>query len=134
MQTALGQRTHLDVFGTDYPTRDGSCIRDYIHVTDLASAHVDALAYLRKGGESAIFNAGYGLGFSVLEVVDVVKRVTGVDFTTRLVPRRPGDPATIVAKSDRIRQVLGWKPRHDDLGGIVESAFHWERKLSGRNA
>lgn len=134
VQTALGQRTHLDVFGTDYPTRDGSCIRDYIHVTDLASAHVDALAYLRKGGESAIFNAGYGLGFSVLEVVDVVKRVTGVDFTTRLVPRRPGDPATIVAKSDRIRQILGWTPRHDDLGGIVESAFRWERQLAGRNA
>ena len=133
VQAALGQRTHLDVFGTDYPTRDGSCIRDYIHVTDLASAHVDALNHLRKGGESLILNCGYGQGFSVLEVVDVVKKVTGVDFTTRLVPRRAGDPATIVAKADRIRQELGWVPQHDDLEGIVRAAFRWEKSLAGRN-
>ena len=134
VQTALGQRRHLDVFGTDYATRDGSCIRDYIHVTDLATAHVDALSHLRRGGDSMILNCGYGLGFSVLEVVDVVKRVTGVDFETRLVPRRPGDPAIIVAKSDRIREALGWTPQHDDLEGIVASAFRWEQKLAGRNA
>ncbi|CAN1536110.1 GalE UDP-glucose 4-epimerase [Rhabdaerophilaceae bacterium] len=133
VQAALGQRSHLDIFGTDYPTRDGSCIRDYIHVTDLASAHVDALNYLRKGGENLTLNCGYGKGFSVLEVVDVVKSVTGVDFATRLVPRRPGDPATIVAKADRIRQELGWIPQHDDLKGIVNAAFRWEKLLASRN-
>lgn len=134
VQTALGQRTHMDIYGTDYPTRDGSCVRDYIHVTDLANAHVDALAYLRKGGESAVFNCGYGLGFSVLEVVEVVRKVTGVNFRADIGPRRAGDPATIVAKSDKIRQVLGWKPKHDDLEEIVGAAFSWERKLKARNA
>jgi UDP-glucose 4-epimerase len=134
VQAALGQRPHLDIFGTDYPTRDGSCIRDYIHVTDLASAHVDALAYLRRGGESMILNCGYGRGFSVLEVVEVVRKVTGVNFKTHIVPRRPGDPATIIAKSDRIRAELGWKPQYDDLEEIVARAFAWERKLAQRNA
>jgi UDP-glucose 4-epimerase len=134
VQTALGQRSQLDIFGTDYPTRDGSCIRDYIHVTDLASAHVDALNHLRQGGESLILNCGYGQGFSVLEVVDVVKKVTGIDFKTHLVPRRAGDPATIVAKADRIRAELGWEPKHHDLEGIVRAAFEWEKKLRSRNA
>ncbi|OYU49721.1 MAG: UDP-glucose 4-epimerase GalE [Rhizobiales bacterium PAR1] len=134
VQTALGQRPHLDIFGTDYPTRDGSCIRDYIHVTDLASAHVDALAYLRRGGDSMIMNCGYGRGFSVLEVVDVVRKVTGVNFKANLVPRRPGDPATIVAKSDKIRAVLGWQPKHDDLEEIVKQAHAWERHLATRNS
>ena len=134
VQTALGQRSHLDIFGTDYATRDGSCIRDYIHVTDLASAHVDALAYLRRGGDSMILNCGYGLGFSVLEVVDVVRKVTGVNFKANLVPRRPGDPATIVAKSDKIRAVLGWKPEHDNLEEIVRAAHGWERHLAARNS
>lgn len=133
VQTALGQRPHLDIFGTDYATRDGSCIRDYIHVTDLATAHVDALNHLRRGGDSMILNCGYGQGFSVLEVVDVVRKVTGVNFEARLVPRRPGDPAVIVAKSDKIRSTLGWSPMHDDLEEIVSSAFRWERKLVGRN-
>lgn len=133
VQTAIGQRPHLDIFGTDYPTRDGSCIRDYIHVTDLASAHVDALSYLRKGGDSVILNCGYGQGFSVLEVVEVVRKVTGVNFKANLMPRRPGDPAIIVAKSDRIREVLGWKPEHADLEEIVHLAHAWERKLAGRN-
>ncbi|MCZ8260352.1 MAG: UDP-glucose 4-epimerase GalE [Beijerinckiaceae bacterium] len=133
VQTALGQRPHLDVFGTDYPTRDGSCIRDYIHVTDLASAHVDALNHLRRGGDSMILNCGYGQGFSVLEVVEMVRKVTGVDFEARLVPRRAGDPAIIVAKSEKIRGTLGWAPKHDDLEEIVSSAFRWERKLAGRN-
>lgn len=133
VQTALGQRPSLDIFGTDYPTRDGSCIRDYIHVTDLASAHVDALAYLRGGGESMILNCGYGQGFSVLEVVDVVKRVTGVDFRANLVARRPGDPASIIAKADKIRDVLGWQPKHGTLEGIVQAAHAWERQLAARN-
>jgi UDP-glucose 4-epimerase len=133
VQTALGQRAKMDIFGTDYPTPDGTCIRDYIHVTDLAQAHVDALGYLRKGGDNAILNCGYGKGFSVKEVVDVVKNVTGVDFRADLVPRRPGDPATIVAKSDRIRASLGWKPRHDDLNEIVQAAYAWEKKLAARN-
>jgi UDP-glucose 4-epimerase len=134
VQTALGQRPHIDIFGTDYPTRDGSCIRDYIHVTDLASAHVDALSYLRKGGESMILNCGYGQGFSVLEVVDVVRKVTGVHFKANIVPRRPGDPATIIAKSDKIRAVLGWKPEHDTLDEIVRQAHAWERHLATRNS
>jgi len=133
VQTALGQRKALDIFGTDYPTRDGSCIRDYIHVTDLAAAHVDALEHLRRGGESLILNCGYGRGFSVLEVVDVVKKVSGVDFPVNLVARRPGDPASIVAKADKIRTVLGWQPQHDDLEGIVKAAFEWEKRLATRN-
>lgn len=134
VQTALGQRPAMDIFGTDYPTRDGSCIRDYIHVTDLASAHVDALGYLRRGGESMIMNCGYGKGFSVLEVVDVVRKVTGVNFRANLMPRRPGDPATIVAKSEKIRAVLGWKPEHDNLEEIVGQAHAWERHLAARNS
>lgn len=133
VQAALGQRDRLDIFGTDYPTRDGSCIRDYIHVTDLASAHVDALNHLRKGGESLILNCGYGQGFSVLEVVDVVKKVTGVNFPTVISPRRAGDPATIIAKADRIRAELGWKPQHDNLEEIVRAAFSWEKSLKARN-
>lgn len=134
VQTALGQRPAMDIFGTDYPTPDGTCLRDYIHVTDLASAHVDALAYLRRGGESMILNCGYGRGFSVLEVVEVVRKVTGINFRANLVPRRPGDPAAVIAKSDKIRSILGWKPRHDNLEEIVTQAHGWERKLAARNS
>jgi UDP-glucose 4-epimerase len=134
VQTALGKRAHMDIFGTDYATPDGTCVRDYIHVTDLASAHVDALAYLRRGGDSMIMNCGYGRGFSVLEVVEVVRKVTGVDFKANIGPRRAGDPATIVAKSDLIREALGWTPKHDDLEEIVGRAFAWERQLMARNA
>jgi UDP-glucose 4-epimerase len=133
VQTALGQRPEMNIFGTDYETPDGSCIRDYIHVTDLASAHVDALRHLREGGESMILNCGYGRGFSVIEVVDVVRKVTGIAFKANHVARRPGDPASIIANSDRIRAVLGWKPRHDDLDEIVRQAYLWENKLAGRN-
>jgi UDP-glucose 4-epimerase len=129
-ETALGQRAHMDVFGTDYPTHDGTCIRDYIHVTDLISAHVAALDYLRTGGKSEIFNCGYSKGFSVLEVIEAVKRVSGVDFDVRLVPRRPGDPAAIVAGSQKIRDQLGWQPRHDDLDEIVRHALSWEDHLA----
>ena len=132
-QAALGHRSHLDVFGTDYPTPDGTCVRDYIQVNDLARAHLAALSHLRAGGENAVMNCGYGHGASVLEVIDVVKRVSGVDFEVRTCPRRPGDPANLVAKVDRIR-ALGWVPQHDNLEAIVDQALRWERKLAERRA
>lgn len=133
-QAALGQRPRLDVFGTDYPTPDGSCLRDYIHVSDLADAHLVALDHLRGGGGSLTLNCGYGRGYSVLDVVAVMKRVSEVDFPVVISPRRPGDPAAIVAKADRIREVLGWTPKHDDLEGIVRAALAWERKLADKTA
>jgi UDP-glucose 4-epimerase len=134
VQTALGLRKKMDVFGTDYPTPDGTCIRDYIHVSDLVAAHSDALAYLRAGGQSATLNCGYGRGFSVLEVIETVKRVSGVDFRVDLSPPRPGDPARIVAASDRARALLNWRPRYDDLPTIVSHALAWEKKLKKNNA
>ncbi len=132
-QTALGDRPHIEVFGTDYPTPDGSCLRDYIQVTDLAQAHMDALTHLWQGGESLTLNCGYGQGYSVLDVIDVVKKVSGVDFPVVYSPRRPGDPAAIVARADRIRAELGWRPKHDDLQEIVSQALTWERSLKTRN-
>jgi UDP-glucose 4-epimerase len=129
VEAALGMRPKLDVYGTDYDTPDGTCVRDYIHVTDLASAHMAALTHLRRGGDSATFNCGYGHGYSVLEVVDAVKRVSKCDFKVEFAPRRPGDPAMIVADSARIRAQLGWTPRFDDLDLIVEHALAWERRL-----
>jgi len=132
-QTALGERPFIEVFGADYPTPDGSCLRDYIQVSDLAAAHLDALTHLRGGGESLILNCGYGRGYSVLEVIDVVKRVSGRDFPVRLSPRRPGDPAAIVAQAERIRERLDWRPRHDDLTQIVAQALAWEQALKTRN-
>jgi UDP-glucose 4-epimerase len=134
VQTALGLRKKMDVFGSDYPTPDGTCIRDYIHVSDLVRAHSDALRYLRAGGESATFNCGYGRGFSVLEVIDTVKRVSGVDFRVELADRRPGDPAQIVAACDRARGILHWVPRYDDLDKIVTNALQWEEILRKRNS
>jgi UDP-glucose 4-epimerase len=134
VQTALGKRPFLQVFGTDYPTPDGSCVRDYIQVTDLARAHMAALDHLRRGGESLTLNCGYGRGFSVLEVIDVVKRVSGVDFEVRNVARRAGDPAALVAKVDRIRERLGWVPQHDSLEQIIAQALRWERSLADREA
>jgi UDP-glucose 4-epimerase len=134
VQTALGMRPHMDVFGTDYPTPDGTCIRDYIHVSDLVAAHADALRYLRAGGQSATMNCGYGQGFSVLEVIEAVKRASAVDFTVRYVPRRAGDPVQIVASSERARSLLGWQPRFDDLATIVEHALAWEHRLRTRNS
>jgi UDP-glucose 4-epimerase len=128
-ETALGQRPCLEVYGTDYPTPDGTCIRDYIHVSDLVRAHLDALRYLRDGGESVVLNCGYGRGFSVLEVVDAVKRVAQTDFAVRHAPRRPGDPAALVAGADRIREVLGWEPHLNDLDTIVGHALSWEKHL-----
>jgi UDP-glucose 4-epimerase len=130
VETALGLRPKMDVFGTDYPTPDGTCIRDYIHVSDLVAAHSDALAYLRGGGSSATFNCGYGRGFSVLDVIETVKRVSSVDFKVELAGRRAGDPTHIVAASDRARAALKWQPRFDDLQTIVTHALAWERKLA----
>ncbi len=129
VETALGKRSSMQVFGTDYPTPDGTCIRDYIHVTDLVRAHSGALAYLRGGGHPVTLNCGYGHGFSVLEVIDTVKRTSGVDFRVDYAERRPGDPSQIVAKSDRVRATLGWQPQFDDLATIVAHALAWERKL-----
>ena len=132
-QTALGERPYMEVFGTDYPTPDGSCLRDYIQVSDLVDAHVVALNHLDRGGDSLTLNCGYGRGYSVLEVIEVVKKVSGVDFEVRVSPRRPGDPAQIVARADRIRDELGWRPRYDDLERIVDQALSWERALKTRN-
>jgi UDP-glucose 4-epimerase len=134
VEAALGLRAKLDIFGDDYPTPDGSCIRDYIHVSDLARAHSDALRYLRGGGASLTANCGYGQGFSVLEVIDAVKRTAGVDFPVVIAPRREGDPAQIVADSRRAREALGWQPRFDDLSVIVAHALAWEQALSKRKA
>jgi UDP-glucose 4-epimerase len=131
-ETALGKRSHMEVFGTDYPTRDGTCIRDFIHVKDLARAHVAALSHLRAGGGADVFNCGYSKGYSVLEVIDAVKRVSGKAMDVRLSPRRPGDPAAIVAASAKIRTELGWVPHHDDLDRIVAQALAWEAELARR--
>lgn len=132
-QAALGQRPYLEVFGTDYTTRDGTCVRDYVQVNDLARAHLAVLDYLRDGGDCTIMNCGYGHGASVLDVVETVKRVSGVDFEVRYSPRRLGDPDRLVAKVDRIRG-LGWQPQFDDLEAIVDQALRWERTLEERRA
>jgi UDP-glucose 4-epimerase len=126
VETALGRRPHVEVFGRDFPTPDGTGIRDYIHVSDLADAHRLALDHLRKGGPSVVCNCGYGVGRSVLEVLEAVRRVSGTRFPVRFAPRRPGDPAAVVARADRIR-ALGWRPRWCDLDAIVTHALAWER-------
>jgi UDP-glucose 4-epimerase len=131
-EAAVGLRPGLDVYGTDYPTPDGTCVRDYIHVTDLVRAHLDALRCLRAGGEGTVLNCGYGKGFSVLEVVDAVKRVSGADFPVQTVDRRAGDPPALVAGVDRIHQVLGWEPQLNDLDTIVGHALAWERHLKSK--
>jgi UDP-glucose 4-epimerase len=127
-ECAVGKRPGMQIFGTDYPTPDGTCIRDYIHVTDLAAAHLDALSHMRRGGESLVLNCGYGRGYSVRQVIDAVQRVSGTKFQVSLAPRRPGDPAEIVARADRIRSALGWQPKYDNLELIVRHALAWERK------
>ena len=129
-QAALGQRPRMSIFGTDFSTPDGTGVRDYIHVTDLVNAHALMLAYLRDGGGPIVANCGYGRGFSVRDVVQAVKTVSGVDFPVVEEVRRPGDPASVVANSDKIRRLLGWKPAHDDLGEIVRTALDWERYLA----
>ena len=133
-QAALGQREGLTIFGSDYATPDGTCVRDYIHVTDLARAHLAALDHLRGGGGSLTLNCGYGRGYSVRQVVDVVKKVSGVDFPVTMAERRAGDPGSLIARADRIRAELGWTPEHDDLEEIVGQALAWEDKLRTRNA
>ncbi len=133
-ETALGKRPSMEVFGTDYPTEDGTCVRDYIHVTDLARAHAAALSYLRAGGATDTFNCGYSKGYSVHQVIDAVKRASGRDFPVKISGRRPGDPAAIVAASDKIRRTLGWSPAHDDLDEIVARALAWEKQLDEKRA
>ena len=128
-ESATGKRTGMEVFGTDYATRDGTCIRDYIHVTDLARAHSAALDYLRRGGTSEVLNCGYGRGFTVLEVIAAVKKASGVDFGVKMSPRRPGDAEQIIAKAERIRETLGWQPRLENLDTIVTQALAWEKHL-----
>jgi UDP-glucose 4-epimerase len=123
----------MSVYGTDYATPDGTCLRDYIHVSDLARAHSAALDHLRAGGANGTFNCGYGRGFSVLEVIDTVKKVSGRDFKVSLAPRRAGDPAGLVADNSRIRGALNWTPELDDLETIVRHALTWEQSLRSRN-
>jgi len=128
-EAAVGKRKHVSIFGTDYPTPDGTGIRDYIHVEDLARAHLDALEYLRRGGESAVLNCGYGHGYSVREVLASVERVANRRIETREEPRRDGDPISLVARAHRIRERLGWHPQLDDLDAIVRSSLKWEEHL-----
>lgn len=125
LQAANGTRDHISIFGTDYNTPDGTCIRDYIHVTDLAQAHILAVEYLLNGGESNIFNLGNGVGFSVREVIETAKKVTGKDIKVVEEDRRAGDPAILIASSDKAKNILGWKPEYDDLSTIIETAWKW---------
>jgi len=126
-QAAIGSRDAMAVYGRDYPTSDGTCVRDYIHIEDLAQAHLDTLRYLLDGGKSNVFNCGYGHGYSVQEVIDVVKKVSGVDFLVNDAERRAGDPPELIAANDRIRKIVGWKPVRDDLELICKSALDWEK-------
>ena len=127
LQVPLGVREKVSIFGDDYPTKDGTCVRDYIHVTDLAQAHILALDYLMKGGESNVFNLGNGVGFTVKEVIDVARSVTGHPIPAEISPRRAGDPAQLVASSEKAKSVLGWKPQYDSLETIVDSAWKWHK-------
>ncbi len=134
LKAALGRIQELEIYGVDYPTRDGTCIRDFIHVEDLARAHLLALRYLMEGGKSRVYNCGYGEGYSVREVVEAVKEVTGRSFPVRPAPRRPGDPPELVADPRRIKAELGWSPRYDDLRFIIETAWRWELNYALREA
>lgn len=133
-EVATGKRTGMEIFGTDYPTRDGTCIRDYIHVTDLIEAHVQGLNALRAGKPSGIFNCGYGRGYTVLEVVHAVENAAGHVIQTKLAARRAGDPPILIAQADAIRAQLGWRPQHEDLGLIVKTALDWERRMPQASA
>src|SRR4051812_37628913 len=130
VEAATGQRSKIDVFGTDYPTPDGSCIRDFIHVSDLVQAHRAALSYLREGGASTTLNCGYGRGYSVLETIEAVRRASGRNFAVQYAPRRDGDIMTMIADTARIRATLDWTPLHDDLETIARHALAWEEKLA----
>ena len=128
LQAASGKRESISVFGSDYDTADGTCIRDYIHVMDLADAHILALEYLKNGGNSGRFNLGSGNGFSVMEIIEKAREVTGRDIKAVITDRRPGDPARLVADSSRAREVLGWQPKNDDIGKIIGSAWNWHKR------
>lgn len=128
-EAAVGKRTHLSVFGNDFPTPDGTGVRDYIHVEDLATAHLNALDYLRAGGQSLVANCGYGHGYSVREVISSVERVAGLKLTVKEEPRRAGDPPSLIAKCDKVRGILGWTPKLDDIDTIVRTSLDWEKKL-----
>jgi UDP-glucose 4-epimerase len=130
-ETAVGKRPQVSIFGTDFPTPDGTGVRDYIHVEDLASAHVKALEYLRAGGASKTLNCGYGHGYSVREVIATVDRLHGAPIKRVEGPRRAGDPPSLVARAEKVREVLGWKPQFDDLDAIVKSQLAWEKRLLG---
>jgi UDP-glucose 4-epimerase len=132
-EAAVGRRSHVAVFGSDYPTADGTGLRDYIHVEDLASAHLDALAWLRDGGSSKTLNCGYGHGYSVREVLSAVEKANGAPLTITEEPRRAGDPPELIAVADEIRELLGWTPRFDDLDTIVRTSLEWERKIAARD-
>ncbi|MGI6112934.1 MAG: UDP-glucose 4-epimerase GalE [Mahellales bacterium] len=127
LEAALGKRDKVYIFGDDYDTDDGTCVRDYIHVTDLADAHIKALDYLTKGGPSDVFNLGNGKGFSVKEIINIARKVTGVDIQWETAPRRAGDPAVLVASSEKARQCLGWQPRYGDISTIIETAWNWHK-------
>ncbi|MDD2781542.1 UDP-glucose 4-epimerase GalE [Sulfuricurvum sp.] len=130
VHAAIGKREKIMMFGADYPTPDGSCIRDYVHVEDLASAHIQAWHYLNEGHESDVFNCGYGHGYSVKEVIDMVKRVSGVNFKVEIALRREGDPAELIADNLKIKNIMGWKPKYDDLELICKNALNWEQKMT----
>ena len=130
LECAAGKRPYVDIFGADYPTPDGTCVRDYIHVSDIARAHLLALAHLENGGDSEVFNLGIGRGFSVREIIAAAKSITGIDFMTRESPRRPGDPAAIVADISKANRVLGFRPHYADLEKIIADAWAWEKKNS----
>lgn len=134
VEAALGVRPQLSIFGTDYPTEDGTGVRDYIHVSDLADAHIAALDYLRKGGDSTTLNCGYGHGYSVRQVLDAVEKALGKPFPVVEEARRAGDPPAVVANVDKIHQTLDWQPQYDDLNVIVQSSLDWEKKLQARRA
>ncbi len=127
LQVPNGKRPEISIFGDDYDTKDGTCIRDYIHVTDLAQAHILAMEYLVKGGDNAIFNLGNGVGFTVNEVIETARRVTGHPIPAKVCPRRAGDPAQLIASSQKARDILGWKPQYDDLETIISSAWNWHK-------
>lgn len=128
LQVPNNKREHIYIFGDDYNTKDGTCIRDYIHVTDLAQAHILAVKYLRNGGNSDIFNLGNGIGFSVKEVIETARKVTGHPIPAQISPRRAGDPAKLIASSNKARKILGWKPEHAELEEIIATAWNWHKK------
>lgn len=127
LQVPNGKREFISIFGEDYQTEDGTCIRDYIHVTDLAQAHILAVKYLQNGGESDIFNLGNGIGFSVKEVIETARKVTGNSIPAKVTPRREGDPAQLIASSDKAKNILGWKPEHAELEEIISTAWNWHK-------